>query len=352
MTECIYHNLRKSIPFIPYLSEMKKQKVRWGIIGCGRIARKFAADLKLVKNATLTAVAARTLDNAKKFAKEFKVANAHGSYQDIVNNNEVDVIYIATPHSHHYEHTLLCLNHNKAVLCEKPFAMNSRQAKEMIRVAREKKIFLMEAVWTKFLPHYKKMQELIKKGKIGEVKSVLANFGFRLRPDAPVRLSDPALGGGTLLDIGIYNVFIALSILGRPDEIKATMTPSAAGVDEQCAVTFIYRKGAMAQLFSSFSTNLPTDVHINGTKAYIKLTSRFYDSSSKVELHYGMGDKGKPVKLKKEKGIGYWLEAKHVTDCLRDGLMESPVMSHNNTIELIEVLDDIRRIAGIKYAVD
>jgi len=331
---------------------MKKQKVRWGIIGCGRIARKFADDLKWVKGATLTAVASRSLDNARKFAKEFKATHSHGSYQDIVNNNEVDVIYIATPHSHHYEHTLLCLNHDKAVLCEKPFAMNSRQTREMINLAKGKKIFLMEAVWTKFLPHYKKMQELIQKNKIGEVKSVLINFGFRLRDDAPVRLSDPALGGGTLLDIGIYNTFMVLSILGRPDEIHATMIPSAAGIDEQCSVTFIYKKGALAQLFSSFSTNLPTDVHINGTKAYIKLTSRFYDQTSKVELHYGMGDKGKPVKLKKTKGIGYWHEAKHVTDCLRDGLTESPVMTHANTLELMEVLDEIRRIAGIKYAVD
>jgi predicted dehydrogenase len=230
--------------------------------------------------------------------------------------------------------------------------MNSRQAKEMIKLAKEKKLFLMEAVWTKFLPHYKKMQELIQKNKIGEVKSVLTNFGFRLRDDAPVRLSDPALGGGSLLDIGIYNAFIALSILGRPDEIQATMIPTAAGVDEQCAVTFIYKKGALAQLYSTLSTNLPTEVHINGTKAYIKLTSRFYDQSSKVELHYGMGDKGKPVKLKKTKGIGYWHEAKHVTDCLKNGLTESPVMTHANTLELLEVLDEIRRIIGLKYAVD
>jgi len=331
---------------------MKKQKVRWGIIGCGRIARKFADDLKWVKGATLTAVASRSLENAKKFAKEFRATHAHGSYQDIVNNNEVDVIYIATPHSYHYEHTLLCLNHNKAVLCEKPFAMNSRQTREMINLAKGKKIFLMEAVWTKFLPHYQKMQELIQNNKIGEVKSVLTNFGFRLRDDAPVRLSDPSLGGGTLLDIGIYNTFMVLSILGKPDEIHATMIPSPAGIDEQCSVTFIYKKGALAQLFSSFSTNLPTDVHINGTKAYIKLTSRFYDQTSKVELHYGMGDKGKAVKLKKTKGFGYWHEAKHVTDCLRNGLTESSVMTHANTLELMEVLDEIRRIAGIKYAVD
>jgi predicted dehydrogenase len=331
---------------------MKKQKIHWGIIGCGRIAEKFAADLSCVKGATLTAVASRSLSNAKKFAKKFGAKHAHGSYQDIVNNEEVDVIYIATPHTHHCEHTLLCIEHNKAVLCEKPFAMNSRQTIEMINRAREKKIFLMEAVWTKFLPHYKKMQELIKKNKIGDIKSVLINFGFRLRDDAPVRLSDPALGGGTLLDIGIYNVFMILSILGKPDEIQARMTPSSKGIDEQCAFQFIYHNGALAQSFTSFSTNLPTEVHINGTKGYIKLTSKFYEASSKVELHHGMGDKGKVIKLKKEKGIGYWHEAKHVTDCLIEGLTESPVMTHADTIQIMETLDEVRKIAGLRYATD
>src|SRR3977135_1310216 len=142
---------------------MKKQKIRWGIMGCGRIAQKFADDLQWVKGATLTAVASRSLQKPKEFAKEFSATHAHDSYLDLANNNEVDVIYIATPHSFHYENTLLCLEHNKAVLCEKPFAINSKQTKRMIEAARQRNLFLMEAVWTKFLPHYKKMQELIQK---------------------------------------------------------------------------------------------------------------------------------------------------------------------------------------------
>jgi predicted dehydrogenase len=331
---------------------MKKQPIRWGILGCGRIAGKFASDMPWVKGAELTAVASRSIANAKKFAKKYAAKYAHGSYQELVTNPEIDVIYVATPHSHHHETTLLCLNHKKAVLCEKPFAINNRQAKEMIETARQNNVFLMEGVWTKFLPHYKKMQELIQQDKIGEVKSVLVNFGFRLQADAPPRLSDPALGGGSLLDIGIYNVFMALSILGKPDEILARMSPTPEGIDEQCSVQFMYKNGAMAQLFSSFATNLPTEVLVNGTKNYLRLTSRFYEPSSRLLLHKAMNDKGKLIKVKKEKGIGFWHEARHVTECLQNGLKESPVMTHADTLLIMETLDTIRELAGIRYEAD
>ena len=188
--------------------------IRWGILGCGRIARKFAADLPYAGNAKLVAAASRDLPNAVEFAKEFQADKAYGSYEELVRDPNVDVIYVATPHSHHHEHTLLCLDHNKAVLCEKAFAVNSRQAGEMIALARAKKVFLMEALWTKFLPHQQMMEKIIKEGKIGEVRSVLVNFGFRPQAPVPPRLLDPKLAGGTLLDIGIYNVFVATSVLG------------------------------------------------------------------------------------------------------------------------------------------
>ncbi|MEO8404058.1 MAG: Gfo/Idh/MocA family oxidoreductase [Chitinophagaceae bacterium] len=331
---------------------MKKKKIHWGILGCGRIAQKFASDLALVKDAKLTAVASRELSTAKAFAKKFPAHHVHGSYEELVQNTDVDVIYIATPHSHHYEHTLLCLEHNKAVLCEKAFAINSKQAKEMIQVARDKNIFLMEAFWTKFLPHYKKTVELVQKKKLGDIQSVLVNFGFKLGEGAPPRLLDPALGGGTMLDIGVYNVFMALSFLGTPDKIEAHMTPASTGVDEQCAVLFSYNNGAMAQLFSSFTTNLPTEVQINGTEGRIRLTSRFYEPSSQIQFSKTILDPPKIIKVKKEKGIGFHHEAKHVTECLQQGLTESPVMTHAHTLLLMETVDEIRRVAGIKYSVD
>lgn len=329
-----------------------KQPIRWGIIGCGRIARKFASDLQWVKGARLTAVASRDIAKAKQFAKEFSAAYAHGNYDELVQNDEVDVVYIATPHTQHYDNTLLCIRNGKAVLCEKPFAINSKQARKMIQEARRKKVFLMEAVWTKFLPHYQKMQELINKGRIGEVRNVLVNFGFVVNAQAPLRLLDPALGGGTLLDIGIYNVFMALSVLGKPDTIQASIATTSQGIDEQCAIQFVYKNGAMAQLFSSFNTNLPTEVIVGGTKGFLKLTSRFYEPSSQLELKHAIFDKEKIIAVKKEKGIGYHHEAAHVTECLQKGLTESPVMTHEDTLRIMEILDKVRKLTGLKYEAD
>jgi predicted dehydrogenase len=197
--------------------------IRWGILGCGKIAKKFASDLQWVKNAQLIAVGAREQATADAFAKDFPAKYKHNSYQSLVENPEVDVIYIATPHATHQEHTMLCLRNKKAVLCEKAFAINYRQAKEMVDFARHQKVFLMEAFWTPFLPHYQKTKELIAQGKIGTIKYINAEFGFK--PTTPIapRIYDPALGGGSLLDIGIYPVFLALDLLGKPDHINIIM---------------------------------------------------------------------------------------------------------------------------------
>lgn len=326
--------------------------IHWGILGAGRIARKFASDLILVENAELIAIGSRSKHSADEFNKEFPVKYCHYSYQDLVQNPEVDVIYIATPHNLHYENTLLCLNHNKAVLCEKPFSMNSKQAMEMIKKAREKKLFLMEAIWTKFHPHYIKMQEMIGQGALGEIKAVLVNFGFKPIAPVPARLFDPVLGGGTVMDIGIYNVFIAMSILGRPDYIDAVITPASTGVDEQCAILFRYKNGALAQLFSTFSSNLATEADICGTDGRIRLTSRFYEPSSTIEFYPDKVDSKQIIPVEKEPGFGYQYEARHVNDCLIKGLTESPIVSSADTILLMETLDEIRKVAGIHYPAD
>ena len=327
--------------------------IKWGILGCGKIAAKFASDLKLVKDAQLSAVAARSLSSAESFAKNFNADKAYGSYLDLVNDAAIDVIYIATPHSFHFEHTMLCLQHGKAVLCEKPFAINTKQAKAMIALAKQQKVFLMEALWTKFLPHYQQLMQIIEEGKLGTVQSVLINFGFKPQPPVSPRLFEPELGGGTLLDIGIYNVFMALSVLGKPQHIQAAMIPHAhLSVDEQCSILFTYKNGAMAQLFSSFTTTLPTEAEIAGTKASIKLTSRFYEPSAKI-LYYDFSIKeAVEISVDKTEGWGYQYEAQHVTNCLQQGLTESPVMTHELTLTLMETLDSIRSIAGISYPQD
>lgn len=328
------------------------RKIRWGILGCGRIARKFAADLRLVDDAILIAAGSRSLESVKAFAEEFPLQYEYASYLELVKNPEIDVIYVASPHAQHHEHTLLCLNHGKAVLCEKAFALNEKDAKEMIDLARTKKIFLMEALWTKFMPHYELLMQWIRDGKLGSIQNLSINFGFAPTPPVPARLLDPALGGGSLLDIGIYNVFMAISILGVPDSIEASMTPAATGVDEQCAILFKYKSGAMAQLLSSFSTNLPTEADIAGREGRIRLTHRFYEPSTTIEYYPGRVDSKQVIPFSKEPGWGYHYEIKHVNHCLRQGLTESPIMSHTDTLTLIRLLDQIRAIAGIKYETD
>ena len=328
-------------------------KIRWGVLGLGNIAKKFASDLKFVEGAELLAVGSRDIDKAKSFAKEFSAARAYGSYEELAADPDIDVIYIATPHSHHHDNVMLCLEHSKAILCEKAFAVNTAQAKEMIKKAREKNIFLMEALWTKFLPHHQRFMELLSEGIIGDVRSVLINFGFRPRVPVPARLFDPALAGGTILDIGIYNVFTAMSALGKPDAIEAHMTPSSSGVDEQCAVLFKYNNGAIAQLFSSFSSDLPTEAEISGTKGRIRLTHRFYAPESTIEFYPGRPETIQKIEFKKDnEGFGYQYEARHVVECLRKGWKESPVVPLSETIERMEILDEIRRKAGIRYPED
>lgn len=330
---------------------MNKQ-VRWGILGCGKIAKKFAADLKLVKDAELVAVGAREQASADEFGKLFDVRYRHGSYLDLAQNPNVDVIYIATPHSFHHAHALLCIENKKAVLVEKAFTLNATQAKEVIASAKANGVFLMEAFWTRFLPHYLKMKEMIAEGKVGKIQSVIAEFGFKPTPPIAQRIYDPALGGGSLLDIGVYPVFLALDILGKPDEIHAQMKPAYTGVDEQCGIQFKYKNGALAQLFSSFNSNLATGADIAGDAGRIRMTHRFHGPTTELEFYSDIVASRQTVDFEKAKGNGYEYEAQHVTDCVKKGLTESPLRTQNDTILLMETLDEIRRIAGIKYSID
>lgn len=326
--------------------------IRWGILGCGKIARKFASDLKFVKDASLEAVASRDIDNATAFAKEFNAAKSYGDYTTMLKSPDIDVVYVATPHGLHYEHVLLCIEYGKPVLCEKAFALNAKQANEMIDKAREKKIFLMEALWSKFIPSYKKLVAFKEEGALGNIKSVLINFGFIPQQPVAKRIFDPTLGGGTLLDIGIYNVFYALSILGKPDNIEASMTASATGVDEQCAILFQYNTGAFAQLFSSYASHLATEADFGGDKGRVRLTHRYYTPDAVLEFYPDRADSRQIIAVDKTEGFGYHYEATHVGECLRKGLIESEIMTHADTLLLIETMDEIRKKAGIFYAAD
>ncbi len=328
------------------------QTIRWGILGCGKIARKFASDLQWVENAKLVAIAAREQLSADAFAKDFPVEYKHNSYKALAENPEVDVIYIATPHALHYEHVMLCLQHKKALLVEKAFAINYSQAKQMIDFAKSQQTFLMEAFWTRFLPHYLKVKEMIAQGQVGAIQYINAEFGFKPTPPVSQRIYDPALGGGSLLDVGVYPVFLALDLLGKPDHIQASIVPAPSGVDEQCSIQFKYNNGAMANLFSSFATNLATSADIAGDQGRIRLTHRFHGPTTELEFYPGVVDSKQTVAFEKANGNGYEYEAQHVTDCLKKGLTESPLRTHKDTLLLTQTLDQIRSMVGIRYPAD
>jgi predicted dehydrogenase len=327
------------------------RKIRWGILGCGKIARKFASDLKLVKDASLVAVASRDEERAKEFAKTYNAEIAFNSYDALVTSDKIDAIYIATPHGLHREHALLCLKNKKAVLCEKALALNVSQVKEMLEASRTYNVFLMEAFWTKFLPQFQKVNDLINQGAIGRLKLIQADFGFRAEQPTPQRLWDPKLGGGALLDIGIYPVYLENSLLGRPDEVEAVMSPYPSGVDEQISAILKFKdKEALAITSATFAAITPVEATIVGTEGYIRMNNRFHNAVANVEM---VNEKGsQPVPVHKEEGFGYQFEARHVGECLQKNLIESPVMSHADSLLLMETMDRIRAKCGIRYEVD
>ena len=324
---------------------MKAKIYKWGIIGPGKIARKFAKGLTEVPGAELYAVASRSVAKAEEFAKEFNATKFYGSYEDLVKDEVVDIIYIATPHVFHYEHTLLCLKHKKAVLCEKPFAMNKEQVNEMILTAKKKNIFLMEALWTYFLPHYQYVLELVKSKKFGKITNLEANFGFEAPYLPEKRLFNKDLGGGSLMDIGIYPVFAALTLLGKPDTISAKAEFSQTGVDESSSIVFNYQNGVRAHLLSTINKTTPTTATITFEKATLTINRRFHEPTSVTILH---NDQEETISFEANTN-GYNFEAEHVQQMLAEGRTESTVMSFEKSLELIGLLDEIRKEIGLVY---
>ena len=322
----------------------KEKKIRWGIIGLGKIANKFATDLITVENIELVAVASRSQQNANEFAQKFNAKKAYNSYQDLANDDEVDAVYIATPHSFHKEHTSLCLQNKKAVLCEKPFAMNLQEVTEMIAVAKENNVLLMEALWTYFLPQYAYLLEIIETRKFGKLKTVAADFGFKPAYDLESRLFKKEVGGGSLLDIGIYPIFAALSTLGKPDLIDANATFFENGADASCEMIFHY-KDAKATLKSTLTEETQSTAIFTFEKAIVKLNRQFHAPSSITIFE---NKKEKTIDFNCQT-IGYNFEIEHFNTLLREGKTESTIMTFNFSKDLIKTLDKVRGIIGLKY---
>jgi predicted dehydrogenase len=326
---------------------MKKnntKNIRWGIIGLGKIANKFATDLVTIENIELVAVASRSQQNADEFAAKYNCKKAYNSYLALVNDPEVDAVYIATPHSFHKEHTILCLQHKKAVLCEKPFAMNLQEVTEMIAVAKENNVLLMEALWTFFLPHFNYVLEMVKSDKYGKLKEVEADFGFKSKYDVESRLLKKEIGGGSLLDIGIYPIFAALATLGNPDSIEAKATFFETGADSECTIVFNYKE-AKATLKSTLLEETPTEAIFTFEKAIIKIHSRFHEPASVTVLENGKEE----TTDFDSKTFGYNYEAEHFSQLIREGKKESNIMTFEFSRNLITTLDKVRNSIGLEY---
>jgi predicted dehydrogenase len=326
-----------------------ERTINWGILGTGRIAEKFAFDLQFVSNARLVAVGSRDVNKAFEFARRYNAQKAYGSYDELASDKDTDVIYIGTPHVCHCENTLLCLDKGKAVLCEKPFAMNEKEVSRMVSKSREKNIFLMEAIWTRFLPSIKKTLELIEAGAIGEIIHIKSDFGYKAEYDPEWRLFKQELGGGSILDIGIYPVFLILLLLGEPDEIVADAVIGKTNVDELVSAYFKYNSGKMATLYSTLIANTPVETEISGTKGYIRI-NRMWHMSRSVVLH--LNDGRTETFEFNYKGTGYEFEAEEVTNCLQRDIKESYLLPLDFSLKLIRILDVIRKKCGVKYAMD
>ncbi len=317
----------------------------WGILGCGHIAHKFAEDILATEGATLYAVGSRSLEKAKDFKQQHQAHKAYASYEELVKDPAVDIIYIATPHTYHKEVTFLCLEHSKAVLCEKPFAMNRKEVEAMIAFAKAEKTFLMEALWTYFIPHYQFVLQTVHSGELGAIQSVKADFGIDVPKDPTHRLYNKKLGGGGLLDVGIYPLFAAMTLLGTPEAIAAKATLDTNGIDLNCDMELTYPNQVKAHLFSAIDTQTDTTCHIELEKGTIRINSRFHDPTNVTITKNGITETiDFPVTVH-----GYHYEIVHCQEMLAKGRTESNIMTFEKSMELITLLDNVREKIGLRY---
>lgn len=325
---------------------MSEKKINWGIIGLGNIAEQFARDLALIPNAQLYAVASRSLEKANEFGALFSVTKTFGDYESLINDDQVDIIYIATPHDSHASLSIQALNAKKHVLCEKPLAINYAQASQMIAASRENNRFFMEAFWTRFNPSFQDVLSKVKAGELGKIQYINADFGFIMN-NGQSRLEDVNLGGGSLLDMGVYPLFLSYMILGKPEKVMASSLFYESGADKQTTMILHY-PAAQAVLQSSFIARTNMHATISGEKGRIVIDPNWHETQSysvfqdEVEAQFVLPTKGK--------GFTYEIEECH--QCIVANKVESAVWSHQNSLDLITIADQVRKEAGIVYPAD
>lgn len=326
------------------------KKIKWGILGPGNIAHKFATGFEAVEEGELYAVGSRTIENANAFADEFNIPKRYGSYEELVADPDVDAIYVATPHPFHREHTILSLDAGKAVLCEKPMAVNALEAQEMVDCARENNVFLMEAMWTRFLPIFLKVEEWIFQDLIGDVRMLSADFGFRAGFNPKSRLFNPELAGGALLDVGVYTINLASFVFGGkvPSKISSMAHLGNSGIDEQSSMILGYDEGQMAVLYTAVRTNTKHEAFIMGTEGSITIPSFWNATSAILKID---GEEEQRVDIP-HLANGYCFEIEEVNRCIKEGKTQSNRMSWEESISIMQTMDKIRDQWGLKYPME
>ncbi len=322
------------------------QSYNFAILGTGMIANKMAEALMHVHGAVKYAVGSRNAGTAKEFAQKHGFVKSYGSYEDVVNDPAVDVVYIATPHNLHMSNALMCLNAGKHVLCEKPFAVNGHQVREMINLAHTKGLFLMEALWSRFLPHIIKAKDIIDEGVIGDINLLTADFCIHRPVDPLDRKFNPELIGGALLDIGIYPVFLTQLLMGMSVSMSASAAIGSTGVDYSVAASFQYAKTQLANITASFMAESGVNASVYGEKGTLKFDSFWFIPGNLTLID--RDQKSKIITIESI-GNGYNYEAAEVVHCLNAGLTQSPIMTHTDSLKLIDTLDQIRQTCGIFY---
>lgn len=323
--------------------------VRWGILGTGKISHAFAEALKDTPGAVLAGVASRRIASAQAFAREFGAAAGYGSYQALADADDVDIIYIGTPHPMHAENALMALNAGKGVLCEKAFTMNRREAEEVVALARAKKLFLMEAMWTRFMPALAEVRRIIGSDEIGAVHQLSADFGFTATQGPEHRVFNPVLGGGALLDLGIYTLSIAAALLGPVVSVRAQAEMGSTGVDVETGFTLRHASGAMSVCSCSLRARTPCELTVSGAKGHVRMNTQFHCARSVTVV---LADGHSRTVDTPFIGNGYAHEAIEAQRCFLAGLIESPHMAHEETLALMGVMDSIREEIGLRYAAD
>jgi predicted dehydrogenase len=320
-------------------------EIKWGIIGCGNIANTFAKDLSLIESAELTAVASRSLDKATLFGRNHNAKKTYASYEQLLKDDEIDIVYIATPHISHALLSIKAMENGKHVLCEKPLGLNVNEARRIIETSKRTNRFFMEALWTRFNPVFVEVLKRIKKGEIGEINYINADFAFKSNHSLESRVYNLALGGGAILDIGIYPVFLTYTILGNPQKITASsIFHKETGADIETSMLFDYQN-SQADLFCGFTSNSKMIAKISGVKGEILIHSRWHEAEEFTIIRDGIEETMKVSKI----GKGYAHEIEECHKCLLANKTESDLWSHQNSLDLISILDAIRNQVGLKY---